>query len=234
MQLFLKWLISASLRLLFSTYRLEQIQCHYRPDVTDPGCRKRVLALWHEQLLMTLRMGRELPLSTVASRSKDGRMIGDVLGDLGFETVYGSARRDGKDKGGSEVIRNLVESLGRGRVAAITVDGSIGPRREAKKGAAIVAMRAECDVVPVGVVADSYWEFNTWDKLKLPKPFTRITLCYGRPVFVPSTVSGDELLQYQKRIGQGINDSEVRAMLASKEASQSVRRPRFGRTRAQA
>jgi superfamily II DNA/RNA helicase len=37
-------------------------------------------------------------------------------------------------------------------------------------------------IIPYIPLAEKYWCFNSWDKFKLPKPFTKIHLYYGTPI----------------------------------------------------
>jgi hypothetical protein len=75
-----------------------------------------------------------------------------------------------------------------------------------------VAEKSGLAIIPVGAAASRYWVLNTWDQMKIPKPFSNIYLVYGSPVMVPSGIRGAEFREYQTLVAKGINEAERRAL----------------------
>ena len=217
MQTIGKWFIYLITRLLFSTYRIQHVDREYNFVPRDGN--KLVAALWHEHLFMGISSEMGSPLAPIASKNSGGRMIGYVLSKLGFDTVYGSANRNGKDKGGFRALRELTRRMRAGKIPAFAVDGSIGPRREVKQGVAYLAQTTGAKVVPVGCVADRYWEFNTWDRLKLPKPFARIYTVYGTPIAIDKSTDAKDMTLYQDKIKRRINACEALAQATMEQSA---------------
>ena len=74
----------------------------------------------------------------------------------------------------------------------LTVDGPRGPRYTVHPGAAALALASGAPVVPILVNADSYWQMKSWDRMQIPKPFSRVTLVLGEPLTIPAGTSQAE------------------------------------------
>lgn len=170
-----------------------------------------ILVMWHEFMFPCLISETKKDTMLIASRSGGGRTIGAVMEYFGMSVTYGSKNRNGKNKGGKEARETLEKAIFRGQSAVITVDGSVGPRRFCKPGPIALAKKTNVPIIPVSSLASSYWEFRTWDKLKLPKPFSRVIISYGNPINVTPDANGPDFFNYQKNVGQLINLSEKRA-----------------------
>ena len=75
----------------------------------------------------------------------------------------------------------------------MTPDGPRGPLYKVKPGIAMAAKEAQATIIPLTWDADHFWELKTWDKLKLPKPFTCIRVVLGDPIKVDQDPSLDTL-----------------------------------------
>lgn len=70
-------------------------------------------------------------------------------------------------------------------VLAITPDGPRGPRHSVAPGAVFLAARTDRALLPIGVAASRAWTLSSWDQHLVPKPFARVVIAYGDPLFVP-------------------------------------------------
>lgn len=211
---------------LFATYRIRQINEHNREAAKRFHSQSAyILTCWHEHFMAILVGQRGHSMSPIVSRSPVGRVIGYVMQRFGFLSIYGSQARRGRDKGGKEARVALAEALSKGIASAFTVDGSKGPRRVVKPGAIDLAKKCSVAIMPVASCADRYWEFNTWDRFKVPKPFAQVSICYGEPI----TIAQDDETDYavfQEQVAQAINHQEElaeKSLLSSKEGSGSIR-----------
>ena len=75
----------------------------------------------------------------------------------------------------------------------MTVDGPRGPRQKCKPGVVLVARDTGSPILPVVAVANRYWEFNSWDRFKIPKPFTKIVMLYGEPISIEAGASNQRV-----------------------------------------
>lgn len=143
-------------------------------------------ALWHETILMSVWYHRDQDVHVMISASRDGELISTIARSMGYTPVRGSS-----SKGGREALKEMVGAMRKGKRCAITPDGPRGPRREVKKGVVDLARLTGCPVVPFGFAAERYWRLKSWDRFIVPKPFSRATFVYGKPLRVPRKGGGD-------------------------------------------
>ena len=169
-----------------------------------------LIALWHEYVsgIMAAHAWTS-PIMTLSSRSKDGDYASHIATKMGFISVRGSSKKKGKDKGGKEALHIYIEGLKKGISGGLTVDGPRGQRRVCKPGIAIMAKEAQCAIIPTTAYFHSYWEFKkSWDKFKIPKPFSRIDVIYGEPILIPHDANHEDIEQACTLIGSRINSCE--------------------------
>jgi lysophospholipid acyltransferase (LPLAT)-like uncharacterized protein len=80
----------------------------------------------------------------------------------------------------------MIRLMRRGIPTAFTIDGPKGPRHIAKAGACLLAKKTGDPILPLSFDAARFWSLKSWDKLQIPKPFSRARLKYGEPIYVPS------------------------------------------------
>ncbi|MBP6217812.1 MAG: lysophospholipid acyltransferase family protein [Oligoflexales bacterium] len=206
MSKFYKILVFILLKVLERTYSITEVRNDKKAQASlrhPSGA--FLLAFWHEHLLPILFTQKGLPFYTLASRSEGGELIGYQCEKYGYKVIYGSQDRDGHDKGGFKALLNLQRALKRGFPVAITVDGSIGPRGVVKAGIIELARQAQCCIIPTGVYIDRYWTLKTWDQFKIPKPFAKISVHYGDPLFISKDCRQEDFPTLQDKIANDIH-----------------------------
>ena len=63
-------------------------------------------------------------------------------------------------------------------IIAITNDGPLGPPKQAKEGTLRLALKHNVSMVGMSGSSSKSWTLNTWDRLKLPKPFSIIYISF--------------------------------------------------------
>ena len=131
---------------------------------------------------------RGYPLVLVASRSRDGELVARFARAHGVGSVRGSSSR-----GGRAVLSGSYRALVEDRTAPILIpDGPRGPAYELKPGAVALSQMAGAAILPLGFAARRSWIVGSWDRLIIPRPFTRIAVAVGEPVAVPRKLSSEE------------------------------------------
>lgn len=178
--------------------RLIHLTCRVRfelPDTLPAG--PMIVAFWHGNLLMQPYLYKKIrgahPIAVMISEHKDGEMIASVIRYFGFDTVRGSSR-----KGAARVLLSAMKKIDEGYDLAITPDGPKGPRFSIADGIVAVAQKKEIPIVPFCVTASRYWEFSSWDRFMVPKPFSTLTLRAGTP-FV---LGGMEMEEARRKVGR--------------------------------
>ena len=180
-------LASAFIRILGSTLRYEDITA---PGVT-PGSQipgPVVYAFWHRCLLSCAYYFRGQKIAILISRSFDGELIARTVERLGFIAIRGSSSR-----GGAMALKQIADEYARGTRCAITADGPRGPNMIAKPGTAQFAQLVKTWVGTFYVLPLRAWELRTWDRLLIPKPFSRVLITW--PPHVPADQVSEATVQ---------------------------------------
>ncbi len=140
-----------------------------------------ILCVWHAGLLPSLFRFRRMQIVALTSKSFDGEYTARCLQRFGFGSVRGSSSR-----GGGAALLALEEQVDQGRSIAFTVDGPKGPARVVKPGACVLAKRSGAPIIPFSVALSSFWRLGSWDRMMVPKPFSKARLVFGPQIKVAS------------------------------------------------
>lgn len=143
------------------------------------GAPGRIYSLWHGRMLYPAFFRRKLNAAVLVSLSRDGEILAGVLGTLGYRTVRGSTSR-----GGGPALRRLIRTLRDGQDIGIASDGPRGPANQVQPGILQLASLTSAPILPIVFGAAHAKMFDSWDRLCLPLPFTRVAVVFGRPVRV--------------------------------------------------
>jgi lysophospholipid acyltransferase (LPLAT)-like uncharacterized protein len=190
------WMIehvaSKLLLLLYKTLRIEiQGEEHYHTAVKSGNFS---FASWHGRMCLPLVHHRNQGIRTLISNSKDGEIAARALMGLGYNPVRGSS-----NEGAREALRSLIKTL-KVDTAAVTIDGPKGPRHEPKIGVIAASKISGTPILPAGTSAEKTWQFNSWDRFQIPKPFSKSAIVYGEPFYIPKKVKGEELEEYRIKL----------------------------------
>jgi lysophospholipid acyltransferase (LPLAT)-like uncharacterized protein len=166
------------LQVLARTWRFRVVNAQAIGDLRAAK-RNFIFSLWHGQLLPLLWHHRDEGVVLLISEHRDGELVARAAESLGYALVRGSTTR-----GADRALISIIRELQAGREVAITPDGPKGPAGKYAPGALIAAQKADSVILPVVAVADRAWRLKSWDRFMIPKPFTRITIAYGKPTKV--------------------------------------------------
>jgi len=199
------WLLAQFVRLWLCTLRVHYEHLEPRNDPRQSGNQGRTYCLWHEDMFTLGYLFGNLGIYVLISRSRDGELISTAIETLGFRTVRGSS-----NAGGAAAAKEIIGGLD-GVSAAITPDGPRGPRREFHPGAVFLSSRTGMPLVPIGLAYDRPWRLGSWDKLVLPRPFSRVVLCTSHPLTVPPDADKETLEAHRLKIAALMQESWQRA-----------------------
>lgn len=187
----LTWLAALLMRGLFRSLRMSYVGRETLDQLIREEGKRVLVAFWHGRLLM-MPFGPfgnpHVPWSIMVSRHADGEYISRVAQRLGIHSVRGSARR-----GGPRAFLGMIRASRRGYHLAITPDGPIGPREEAKPGTVELARLARTPIIPVAFAASRGKFLRSWDRFLIPYPFARGVFVCGDPIVVSPTAGPDEV-----------------------------------------
>jgi lysophospholipid acyltransferase (LPLAT)-like uncharacterized protein len=158
-----------------------------------------VFVLWHSRILPLLYQHRNEEIVLLISRHRDGQHLANLAERWGYRSVRGSTKR-----GGEVGLLGIVRALQGGAVVAITPDGPRGPAEQVQPGAVAAAQHAGAVLLPIGARPSSAWWLGSWDRMCIPKPFSRVDVVYGPPIEVAPGKEG--LRGAMAAVGRALQD----------------------------
>jgi lysophospholipid acyltransferase (LPLAT)-like uncharacterized protein len=180
------------LRMLASTWRVRYVNREPALALTAAK-RSFVYCFWHGEQLSLLWAFRGSGAAILISEHGDGEIVARAAISLGYATVRGSSSR-----GADRALLQLSRELESGRDIAVTPDGPRGPRHSFAPGTLIAAHRAGAPIVVLRSFASRAWRLRSWDRFEIPKPFARVTVVMGDPVYVEAPGAREAATQTDK------------------------------------
>ena len=147
-----------------------------------------IMAFWHGRILTATYFFRHRGIVVMTSENFDGEWIGRLIQKFGYGVARGSTSR-----GGRRALVQLRREMRSGKATAFTLDGPRGPARVAQPGAVWLARLTGNPILPFHIEAARSWEFSSWDRSQVPKPFSHVAVAIGEPIRVAPAASADEL-----------------------------------------
>lgn len=168
-----------------------------------------IIALWHGQFMLVPTAAPEgLPVRTVVARHGDAEVLAEALRAFGLTLIRGAGagnRNRKRDRGGAHLLRSAVTSIADGYSLPMTADVPPGPARQAGLGIVTLARMTGRPIHPFAIASSRYLAFNTWSRLTLNLPFSRIGMCLGSAIHVPRAATSEELEGYRLQVQEGLD-----------------------------
>ncbi|WP_456455422.1 lysophospholipid acyltransferase family protein [Thermovibrio sp.] len=154
-----------------------------------------IVAFWHGRMFLLPFALREFSdkVAILISRHRDGELIAKIVERLGFKTVRGST---GRGKGGERAFLQMLKLLKKGYCVAITPDGPKGPKEKVKPGVVKLSLTSGVPIYPLTFACSSCFTLNSWDRFKIPKPFSKCKVLLGNPL-KPENFSDEEEMRLE-------------------------------------
>ncbi len=140
-----------------------------------------VVAFWHGELLMQPFNYKKLKpdgkVSAMISEHKDGEAITKTVEYLGIHSIRGSSSR-----GATKVLISAIKEIKAGNDIAITPDGPKGPRHSIADGIVAISQKTNAKILILNCKPTKYWQFESWDKFIVPKPFSKLEFFIQEPL----------------------------------------------------
>ncbi len=166
-----------------------------------------ILSFWHNRLMMVPFLAnrilngvkKERPnfrFMTLASKHGDGRFVGRVMEKFNFISILGSSQSNRKVKTRGidlKALRQIFNGFKNGNSLGMTPDGPRGPNQQINGEIINIAKISGAQIFPVSYSVSKFIELNTWDKFKIPLPFSTLSFYCGEPIIVARDTSEDEM-----------------------------------------
>jgi lysophospholipid acyltransferase (LPLAT)-like uncharacterized protein len=157
-------------------------------------------SFWHSCLIPATYICRNLGVRVMSSNSYDGEYMGRIIHKFGFVAVKGSSSRNA-----IRALLGLRRALEEGWTVAFTLDGPRGPRHKVKPGPAALARSSGVPMTMFHAAVDRAWVLNTWDRLMIPVPFSRVLVRFGRLIPVPKDARDEDLERYSAELQSALD-----------------------------
>ena len=160
-----------------------------------PEQRPLVASFWHSCIIPATYIYRGFGIRVMSSYSYDGEYMGRIIRKFGYVAVKGSSSRNP-----IKSLLGLRRALDDGWTVAFTLDGPRGPRHRVKPGPIGLGRSAGVPLTTFHVGVDKAWVLNSWDRMMIPKPFSRVLVRFGKLIHVPKDASDEDLARYNDEL----------------------------------
>ncbi len=177
------------------------------------GAHPAIVASWHGQFMMLVMLKpREVPVSAMVARHGDAELIGEAMRMFDVELIRGAGAGDRKkDRGGASALRGSVRALNDGSSIVMTADIPPGPARKCGIGIIMMAQLSGRPIVPVGVASSRFTSLDTWSRMTINLPYSKLAFAMGEPVYVPRDADAATLERLRGEVEVALNDAMARA-----------------------
>jgi len=199
------WAAAILIRLLSATLRWRL----HDPSglVESPPDRAMIWTFWHNRIFVLPFVYHKYLISrkgaVLTSASSDGEIIAALIARFGCDAVRGSSSRRG-----AAAMLGLIDWIQDGYDIAIVPDGPRGPRYRLGPGVIKLAEVTGALILPIRIEYGSAWVFKSWDRFRLPKPFTTVNVYLGPCTEVSSSLDEEAFEAERRRVEHLMNPAD--------------------------
>ncbi|BBM88280.1 lysophospholipid acyltransferase family protein [Candidatus Uabimicrobium amorphum] len=195
--------------LIFGTARMRYFSKNNFDELVDNN-KSIIVACFHQGILFLpflLRHNRYGKRIAMVSTSPEGDYIAGAMKMFGQSAARGSSTR-----GGKKALQVMIDMLNEGHQqpqahhGLITVDGPKGPAHEVKMGVVKLAKETGLPIVPMNWYAGSGITLRNWDQTMLPRPFSKLAIAYGEPIFVSKDACEKKMEETRQEVARSLED----------------------------
>jgi 3-deoxy-D-manno-octulosonic-acid transferase len=211
---------------LIRTVKATSRTVHEPPDLIE-RLRAQVpfiMAMWHGQFMMLADLNtREFNVSAMVARHGDAEIMAHVLKKFGISAIRGAgAGRRKKNRGGVYALRAAHHALEQGTIVAMTADVPASKPRVAGDGIVTLARLSGRPIIPVAAATSRYAVLNTWSKMTVNMPFSKLAVVGGDPIFVAADADDVAMEKARLAVENSLNAVTARAYALAKQSDQQA------------
>ncbi|MCK4905951.1 MAG: lysophospholipid acyltransferase family protein [Spirochaetes bacterium] len=199
---FFSFLISFLMRIVYLTSR----KIYLGKDILDKTASKGpvIFVIWHGKFFPFIKFGSKYYRHTriLTSLSDDGELLSKIIRNFGADVIRGDERR-----GGVKGLIDMIKIYKKGWNILFAADGPLGPYQKLKPGVISCASKTGGPIMPVSCSASRAFIFKkAWDKFFFAKPFSKLVVKFGEPVYLPGKMTEKEIIEASIKIEKTINN----------------------------
>ncbi len=160
-----------------------------------------IVLIWHNQLMGSTFSWKFIPkLRPIATSHRDGQLSVLVQKKFGLDPLLRE-----KDRPAS-LIKEISKASKNGDCIYITPDAPHGPRYEINTNIFKLALKYDMKVVFLSFKTNKFFKLNSWDKLRIPMPFSKGVFFWGKEIIDPKDFQNEE--NFNKKVTHELNNNK--------------------------
>lgn len=142
--------------------------------------RSLIVLIWHHQLMgSTFSWKFNSKLRPIATSHRDGQLSTLVQKKFGLEPLL--RKKDNP----TFLIKNISKAVQNGDCIYITPDAPHGPPKKINTSIFKLCQKFNLNIAVLSFHTNKYFRLNSWDKLKIPLPFSKGIYLWGDEIIQP-------------------------------------------------
>lgn len=166
-----------------------------KENLNDINC-PVMFSFFHGRMAMLSLLYREIrnndrKIKMILSPHFDGELGAKIAEKFGIGSLKGSSSKN------SYKLLKSIQNI-KGFDIGITPDGPRGPFQKVKSGVVYISKITGFPIVPISYSVSKYKMLKSWDKFIIPLPFSKGVYVIGKPIYIPSNITKEEIPSYQR------------------------------------
>ena len=157
-----------------------------------------IVLIWHYQLMGSTFSWRFKPkLRPIATSHRDGQLSTLVQKKFGLDPLL--RKKDNP----TFLIKNISKAVKNGDCIYITPDAPHGPPKKINTNIFKLCQKFDLNIAILSFHTNKYFRINSWDKLKIPLPFSKGVYLWGNEIIQSKDFKNE--IDFNKKISDELN-----------------------------
>lgn len=162
-----------------------------------------IVLIWHHQLMGSTFSWKFKPkLRPIATSHRDGQLSTLVQKKFGLDPLL--RKKDNP----TFLIKNISKAVQNGDCIYITPDAPHGPPKKINTNIFKLCQKFDLNIAILSFHTNKYFRINSWDKLKIPLPFSKGIYLWGNNIIQSKEFKNE--IDFNKKISDELNKNSER------------------------
>ena len=162
-----------------------------------------IVLIWHHQLMGSTFSWKFKPkLRPIATSHRDGQLSTLVQKKFGLDPLL--RKKDNP----TFLIKNISKAVQNGDCIYITPDAPHGPPKKINTNIFKLCQKFDLNIAILSFHTNRYFRINSWDKLKIPLPFSKGIYLWGNEIIQSKEFKNE--IDFNKKISDELNKNSER------------------------
>jgi len=157
-----------------------------------------LILIWHQQLMGSTFSWKFRPkLRPIATSHRDGQLSTFVQKKFGLDPLLR------KKNNPTFLIKNISKAVQNGDCIYITPAAPHGPSKQINTSIFKLSQKFNLNIAILSFHTNKYFQINSWDKLKIPLPFSKGIYLWGNEIIKSKDFKNE--IEFNKKISSELN-----------------------------